>query len=51
MSLEMLKQFPLILKYEVATVYVRQKIYKFGRNQLSSFEDTEGRIWQLYSTK
>ena len=35
---EMLKQFPSILKYEVATVYVRQKIYKFGKNQLSSLK-------------
>ena len=28
-----------------STVYVRQKIYKFGRNWLSSFGDTEGWIW------
>ena len=25
-----------------SSVYVRQKIYKFGRNQHSSFGDTEG---------
>ena len=25
-----------------SSVYVRQKIYKFGRNWLSSFGDTEG---------
>ena len=26
----------------LSSVYVRQKIYKFGRNQHSSFGDTEG---------
>ena len=33
-----------------SSVYKRQKIYKFGRNQLSSFGGMEGRIWQLYVT-
>ena len=32
------------------SVYVRQNLYKFGRNQLSSFGDTEGWIWQLCGT-
>ena len=32
------------------SVYVRHKIYKFGRSRLSSFGDTEGWIWQLCGT-
>ena len=30
-----------------SSIYVRQKIYKFRRNQLGSFGDTKGLIWQL----
>ena len=31
-----------------SSIYVRQKTDQFGRNQLSSFGDTEGWIWHLY---
>ena len=34
----------------LSCAYVMQKIYKFGRNQCSSFRDTDGWIWQLYCT-
>ena len=33
----MLKQFPSILIRMCSSVYVRQKVYKFGRNWLSTY--------------
>ena len=44
----MLKRFS--FKFDMrSSAYVKQKIYKFGKNWLS-FGDTEGWIWQLYGT-